>query len=363
MELVRIPSPSGNELNVMKYIQQYLASLGVDSHMDAAGKIVGSNSGNLIARIGSGSPRLLFMAHVDTVENGKRAIRPVVKGSVIRSDGTTILGSDDKAGVAALLEAIKELKGRKDLPEFTCLFTVREESGRMGATCIKTNRNIDFVFDVDGSDRPGRFVNRAMGTQAFEVRIRGREAHAAMNPEKGANAVKAASMAVARASLGRDGKGRILNIGRISGGRKLNVIPGEALLEGEVRAFDRAGIDKKLSEVKGAVRRACAETGCAYRLVRSTESAEPPLSVPENSAIVRLASTAAKNAGLKFSLSTMFATIQGNVLSQKGYTVLGLCKGGSFPHSNRESVTIMELEDTKRLIIEIVKAAKPGWHR
>lgn len=362
MELVRIPSPSGRELKVMKYIEGYLSRLGIASRMDGAGRMVGSDAGNLIARLGSGSPRLLFMAHVDTVEDGKRAVRPSLNGGVVRSDGTTILGSDDKAGVAALLEAIKELNGLDDLPEVTCVFTVREEGGRMGATCIRKNNGTDFAFDVDGSDKPGRFVNRALGNMSFEVRVHGRESHAAVAPEKGANAIRAASLLVSRLRLGRDASGRTINIGRISGGRKLNVVPGYALLEGEVRAFDPSGIGRKLAEVKDAARRACTETSCTFELAVTKENNEPPLLIPPGSRITALARAACERAGMSFSLITLYGTMQGNVLAQKGYQVLGLCKGGSLQHSNRESVTVKELNDTRKLIVEIVKTASRLAH-
>ncbi|MCK5633334.1 M20/M25/M40 family metallo-hydrolase, partial [bacterium] len=211
-DLVKIPSPSGNEKNVMKYIKSYLKKINVKYELDNAGKYVKSNSGNLIAKIGNGKPTLMFVAHVDTVEDGKKQIKPVIKSGIIKSDGTTILGSDDKAGVAALLEAVKEVKDRKNLPITFAVFAVNEEKAPMGVKYLKIREKIDFVFDIDGSNKPGTFANKALGYISFKIHIYGKEAHAAMNPEKGANAIKTAGIIISKLKLQADSKGT-LNIG------------------------------------------------------------------------------------------------------------------------------------------------------
>jgi tripeptide aminopeptidase len=325
--------------------------------MDDAGRHVDSNAGNLIAKVGSGRLAVMFVAHVDTVEDGNRAIRPVIRNGVIRSDGNTILGSDDKAGVAALLEAIREVSKEKGLPTILCVFSIREEKGVMGVKYLNVERNIPFVFDVDGSETVGRFINKTLGNFDFELNVYGREAHAARNPEKGLNAIKTAGIIVSSLNLGKDSNGGTLNIGTIFGGTSPNVIPAYSKLIGEVRGFDLSEINKRFELIKKVAEKACKATGCRYELIK--KGGVPPLNAREGqSEIMDLAKRACAAAGLRFRPTTLSATIQGNALAEMGYNVLGLCKGGKFPHSKSERIRVTELEQTKRLIMEIIKEAR-----
>ncbi|MCW6159575.1 MAG: M20/M25/M40 family metallo-hydrolase [Candidatus Micrarchaeales archaeon] len=355
LNLVKIPSPSGNELAVARYIQNHLKKLGIKSYTDNAGRSVLSNVGNVIAKIGNGNPKLMFVAHMDTVEDGKRIINPIVRNGVIKSDGTTILGSDDKAAVAALLEAMKVLKN-KEIPTTYCVFSLREEKGVMGVNYLDLDKNIDFVFDVDGSNPPGQFIHTALGNQSFEVQIYGKDAHAAKDPERGRNAIKTAGLIISKLKFGRDKDWNVLNIGTIAGGTRNNVIPGYCVLAGEARATTLKGIDKILLSVEKAATEACRVTKCKYKLIR--RELDVPLNTPKSAKIIKLAKMASKSVGIKFSLVRIPATIQGCALAAKGYQTLGLSKGGKFPHSKMESIKIKELEKTKRLIVEIVNASK-----
>lgn len=354
-KLVSIPSPSGKESNAIKFVQGYLKNIGIKSYTDSAGKRVASNSGNLIAKLGNGKSKIMFVTHIDTVEDGEKAIKPLVKNGIIKSDGTTILGSDDKGGVAALLAAIREVRFEKNLPTTLCVFTVREEDGVMGVNYLKTEKDVDFVFDVDGSNPPGQFINKALGNTRFEVQIYGRETHAAAAPAKGSNAIRAAGIALSGLKLGRDLDWHVLNIGTISGGTRDNVVPGKCIMTGEARAFTLGEMDEMLKRVEKVVSAACKSTGCKYKLIKKDR--DPPLYTRETEKIVALARKASTKAGIKFSLLKIPATLQGNHLSAKGYSVLGLSKGGKSPHSKRESLLTSDLEQTKRLIVEIIRCS------
>lgn len=353
--LVKIPSPSGSEKNVMKYIRNYLKKINVACWEDNAGKYVNGNSGNLIAKIGNGKPTVMFVAHVDTVEDGKKTIKPVMQNGIIRSDGATILGSDDKAGVTALLEALKEIRNQKNLPEVIAVFAVSEEKATMGVKHLEINpKEVDFTFDVDGSDKPGKFINKALGFANFQLHLYGKEAHAAREPEKGANAIKAAGIIVSSLRLGADKKGT-MNIGRISGGRQLNIVPDYALIEGEARAYNTKDIESRLLEVKKAAKKACRLTNCKYRFAKGIQ--EPPFQENRDPKIILLAKKASGLAGLKFSLLTLQATLQSNVLAEKGFNALGLVKGGKWAHSKKEHISVKEIEQTKKLIVKIIEQA------
>ncbi|MFA4906794.1 MAG: M20/M25/M40 family metallo-hydrolase [archaeon] len=360
-ELVRIPSPSLEERDAMDYIRNYLKKINIPFREDGAGKKLGGNSGNLIARIGKGRPAIMFVGHVDTVEDGKKKIRPLIKNGIIRSDGTTILGSDDKAGVTALLEALKEVRNKKNLPAVIAVFAVSEEKTPMGVKYLGVSpKEVDFAFDVDGSDRPGKFINKALGYLNFEVRVYGKESHAAIAPEKGRNAIKAAGLIVSSLKLGADAKDGTMNIGRISGGGAMNVVPGYALLEGEARAYDSRHLETKLGEIESAAKKARKITGCTYRFVKKRDAGEAPFQENNDKKIIGIARKASSAAGLKFELKTLRATLQSNILQEKGFNVLGLCKGGVGAHSKEESVSIIELEQAKNIIVKIIEEAATG---
>ncbi|MCL5413232.1 MAG: M20/M25/M40 family metallo-hydrolase, partial [Candidatus Marsarchaeota archaeon] len=127
--LVKIPSPSGKELEVARFISNYLRKSGIYHYTDRVGKTIGSNSGNLIAELKGEGPTIMFIAHIDTVETGNTPIKPVISDGTITSDGNTILGVDNKAAVAALMEALAEIKRKKTRPNIIAVFSVREEDG------------------------------------------------------------------------------------------------------------------------------------------------------------------------------------------------------------------------------------------
>lgn len=350
---MRIPSPSGCESAVAEYIQNYLGQSGISFYVDEVGKLNRSDTGNVIAKLGTGIPKVLFIAHMDTVETGEKQISPIIKEGTISSDGSTILGSDDKAGIAALLSAVAELGSEKDVPPVLCVFSTKEETGPLGVKYLDVERDIPFVFDVDGSEAVGSFINKTLGFSDFELTVRGREAHATINPEAGLNSIKTAGLIISNLDLSKWSDGSTLNIGTIIGGSAPNVIPGHSKLVGEVRGFGTGDIDRRLDTVRAEAEKACRATGCTYELVKINSVL--PFNVEDGNKIMELARSACLAAGLEFRLITLSATIQGNVLAEKGYSVLGLCKGGKLPHSKSESIEVSELEQTKRLIIEIVR--------
>lgn len=357
VQLVSIPSPSGQELAVAEYIKDYLAKAGIKSYFDDSGKLNDSNSGNLIAKIPGKGASIVFVAHIDTVEDGDEPIQPVVKGETILSDGKSILGVDNKAAVACLVEALKEIKKIKNHPAVTAVFSTREENGTMGVEYVSLNKEKDLIFVIDAALTSGAFVNKALGQIPFSIELYGKEAHAALAPEKGINAIMAASLIVSKTKLGKEGDGSTVNISRIRGGSVVNVIPKKAVISGEVRAYNYAEMHAKLAAIEKTVKSVCKKTGCTYKLVKKGKEGAPPLHVHPNKSIVALAKASSIAAGLKFELMSLSASGEANVLDSKGFTVLELCRGGKAPHSVGESITVGELSTLKKVIIEIVKNA------
>ena len=356
--LVSIPSPSGREADVARLIRSELSRRGVPSHEDGAARTNQSNTGNVIAELEGGRTKLIFIAHMDTVEAGDRRIKPIVGKGRIRSEGTTILGADNKAGVAPLIAALGDIAKMSGRPTVTGIFSTREEEGIMGVQHLPHGAKSDFTFVLDSEGDVGSFINKALGSTLFDIEIYGREAHAALEPEKGANAVKAAGMVINSLRLGRRPHDSILNIGVISGGRKRNVIPGSVIMKGGTRAFDNRTIEAALKEVETATRRACKATGCSYKIRKDFDEGEPPFHTKADDAIMKLAEGAARKAGVRFKVGKRMATFEANVLAGRGYSrILVMCHGGRMPHSTREEIRISDLQMTRRLIVEMARLA------
>lgn len=242
--LTAIDSESFHERAMADHLTALLAELGISAKMDGSAEKTGSSSGNLFARIpGSGDRAgeepLLFLAHMDTVApgNGKHAI--CHEDGTITSDGTTVLGADDLSAVAAILEALRELK-EENLPHrpLEILFTTAEEAYTVGASAFdfsKVHAKEAFAFDC--SDRMGSYSATEPTLLSFAITVTGRAAHAGFEPEKGVNALLAAARAIARLPLGRPDDHSTLNIGLIEAGTGTNVVPEQALCQGEIRSL------------------------------------------------------------------------------------------------------------------------------
>ncbi len=354
--LVSIPSPSGNERDIANHIYGLLKKDGFSVKIDETGKLNESNTGNVIVTIPGNNGRLVFIAHMDTVEIGGKKIKPIIKDGVIRSDGSTVLGADNKAGVAPLISALKEIRKMENRPNVMAVFSTREENGVMGAKFIRGLVRGDKIFVLDGGAQPGTFINKSLGSTLFDIEIFGREAHAAVEPEKGANAVKAAGLVISSLRLGKRKNDSILNIGIISGGRKRNVVPGYALLSCGTRAFDQKTVAYTLKEVEGAVKSACKATGCTYKISLNKEF-YPPFSTGKDTDIAKIAKKACDSIGLNFEIGSRMATYEANVLSGKKSEILVMGQGCNDMHSPSESIEVANLENTRNLIIELVKAS------
>ena len=234
-ELVSIDSPSNEEEDVSKHLEERLGRLGFQVERDAHGNVIASEPGD---------DPLLLSAHMDTVEPG-RGIKPQVRGDRIESDGTTILGADCKAGVAAIMEglesAAQESRARRPVQ---VVFTRGEEIGLVGASnldysMIRAKESV--VFDGNGP------VNRITGSSptyvAFDVTVQGRAAHAGVEPEKGLSAIRIATDIISQLPQGRLDEESTFNVGLISGGSVRNAVPAEVTFSGEFRSRNTETVD------------------------------------------------------------------------------------------------------------------------
>lgn len=249
LEFVQIDSETRDEFNFMKHLVAYLESLGLSCYTDNAGSKCDSNGSNIYVTIpGNDKDPILLSAHLDTVKPGLGII-PEVKGDIVVSKSDTILGADDKAGIAIILEAVETILEQKlNHKPIELLFTIFEEGGLHGAKNaeydrIKSDKAI--IFDVGG--KTNKIVNQAPAQYNLEVKIIGKPSHAGGAPEKGINALTVASRAIQNMKLGRIDFETTSNIGVIHGGLATNIVMPDVTLNCEARSLNN---DKLQAQVK-----------------------------------------------------------------------------------------------------------------
>jgi tripeptide aminopeptidase len=385
LELVAVPSPSRRERVVGELIREWLAGHGVHSAYDEAGEVNGSDCGNLIATVAGapGAPTYLFVSHIDTVESGTAPVTPHIDDDgVIRTNGETILGADNKAAVAAVMRvcaaAARHPEARR--PTVHAAFTCCEESGKMGAGLLEPDllQRIDCAFSVDGAKPVGTVITRALGQTSFVFVIHGRAAHAAANPEAGVNAIAVASEIVSALPLGRRPGGGSVNVAAIIGGSVIdrltpevlgdasveaalrsaltNSIPDLALVRGEVRGYTVDEIETTIDAITQTVARVCQARGARPDWIRDRERMVPPFPPAEDSRARALVHAAAAQVpGLELVLEERQATLEANYLAAST-DVVALASGGRDPHQVSESIPVSELERLEGLLTAILTA-------
>lgn len=350
-ELVRIPSPSGHEESMAEYVQKKMAGLGWEVWNDDQGAKNDSDTGVVYAYLEKDKslPTIVFSAHMDTVQKVGDVVNPVEKDGVIYSDGSTILGADNKAGVACLLDVAGEIKKEELKNNLLFFFPTREEAGVMGSSRFEFDKSkIKYSFNLDSSDTPGIFVYRSLGYINFKITVKGKSAHAAKAYESGVDAIGIACELRNKLKVGRNlEEGWTMNIGKMVGGSGTNVVCDEVIMYGEVRAFEKKVMDKVLDEI----RKTCREA----RMEVEDESFIPPFEGDENGDLVKLCKEASNKCGLDFKVVSSFSTSDANFYSGKGYKTISVSRGGKNAHSTEENISIIDLLNARKLIVELIR--------
>jgi len=368
MELVRIDSPSMSEGKVAEWLKDWFGKVpGAEIAEDGSPGETGSDTGNLVIRLpGTRQCKpVFFNAHMDTVEPG-RGIKPRLVKGVFRSDGTTVLGGDDKAAIAILVEAVRCMD-EHGLPhgpvEF--LFTTCEEIGLLGAKALDRSllrSRAGYALDSTDIDM---VINEAPAAIRFHVDIRGVAAHAGINPEDGINAIRLAADAITRIPQGRIDDETTCNTGIIRGGTATNIIPDLVEVEGEVRSHNAARLRKVQDEIIGAFHRAVedyrAGSGISpmqgVPLVASTVQDDYPLmNVPEGHPVVRAVMEAGRETGRKLVLTKTGGGSDANILNQKGLATVILGVGMQKVHTTEEFIRLADMVESCRLVIATIDA-------
>ncbi len=365
LDLVQIGSHSRNEKGVAEYLRKACEALGAQVETDDAGEKVGGNTGNLIARFPGtikGAEPILFSSHMDTVVPGE-GVRPVVEGDIVRSDGTTILGSDDKSGVAVILETIRAAKDANVAhTDIEVVFSICEEVGLLGAKHVDESRLRSRVGVVFDSDEPDVLFTRGPSSDAVEFKIYGLEAHAGVAPEEGISAIKIAAEAIAAMRLGRIDEETTANIGIIEGGKAVNVIPNLVTLKGEARSLDEAKLDAQTAHMIECVQAACARYEVTVDGKRTKARFEHALNrnysamnVSDDSRAVRIVVEAGKRLGREIKTMASGGGCDANVYNNKGIQCANIGTGMRAIHTVKEWIDVRDMVASAELGLEILK--------
>jgi tripeptide aminopeptidase len=357
LKYIQIDSLTREEGEFAKFITEELKSIGAEVYIDNAARKVGADTGNVIAKVKGTLEKqpIMFSCHMDTVTPGK-GIKPIIKDDVIYSDGTTILGGDNKAGIAAVIEAIRCLKENNiDHGPIEIVFSIAEEGGLYGAKNLeysKIESKLGFVLDSGGD--PGQIVVKGPAQDKIDVKIIGKPAHAGVCPEEGISAIQVAASAINRMKLLRIDEETTANIGSINGGAATNIVCPEIIVKAEARSLNSAKLDAQTAHMVDCFKQAAEEFGAQVEI--ETSRAYGPFVIDENDEIVNIVKKACGNIGLNAFTSSTGGGSDTNILNGNGVKAVNLGIGERKPHTLEEHLRIVDLVDTARLVMEIIKS-------
>jgi tripeptide aminopeptidase len=345
MEMVQIDSESGNEARFIDYLLKEFKKLGAVARKDAYG--------NLVAKLPALNSRskepVLLSCHADTVQPGKGIQPKLVKG-VIRSAGDTILGADDKAGIAEMLEALRVAKVR---PPVEVAISRQEEVGLFGV------KNMDFrlitakrgfLLDNDTLDT---IVIGGPSYFAIDVEVQGRSAHAGMEPEKGINAIAAAARAIAALKLGRLDHETTANVGVISGGIIRNGVPATACFLAECRSLKHRKARALADRMEKTIRREVAKLGAKATV--KVDNLCQAVEIAPDAWTVTTAQKALKTVGIKARTTFITGFTDASIYNNRGIEMAVVGIGARDEHSTTEHILVADMEKALLMLVEILR--------
>lgn len=357
LELVQIDSESKYEGQIAKTLKEKFSALGVEVFEDDSAANTGHEAGNLICTLKGnkeGVDPIYFTCHMDTVTPGK-GVKPSIKDGIIFTDGTTILGADDKTGIAALLEAVRAIKENNiEHGDIQFVITIGEEIGLIGAQEIDPSLlNAKFGFALDSDGEVGNIVVAAPTQAIISAVIHGKTAHAGVAPEKGVSAIAIAAKAIASMPLGRLNEDTTANIGSIHGGTATNIVCDHVEVKAETRSLLAEEMQKQAQIMKDAFINAAEEMG---------GKADVDVNVPfagfklgHGDEVVEVAKRAAAKIGRTSELRHSGGGSDANIFSGFGIPTVNLCVGYEEIHTTNERMPIGELVKTAEMVVAIVE--------
>lgn len=359
-ELVAIPCRSTKERQIFEVVKAKLEALGFNVEEDDAASKLDSECGNMWAFLPgnkAGATKVLLSGHLDGVEpcGGTTVVR---KDGILYSDGTTILGSDDKSGVVAILEGVRMiLEENAEHGDIQVLLTIAEEGGVNGSRCMdKSKLNADVGYALDSEGAPGEIIVGAPGQYKYSIKVIGKTAHGGMEPEKGINSVMVAAKALAEVKrYGRIDEETTANIGIINGGIATNIVPALVEIQGDARSRNSEKLIAIRDEIVNTICTAVEKQGAKAEadVVLKYNS----FLVDENSKVVELAKDACAQFGFEPNVGLTGGGSDANFINAYGVPCVILGTGMSNVHTVDEYIKEEDLYNSALMVYGILKAA------
>ena len=360
IELVGVPCPSCDEKREADLLVKKLQELGMEPKVDRAGEQCGGTTGNVWGFLKGNVPgalRLFFEAHMDSVAptTGTNVIE---KDGVLYSDGTTTLGGDDKSGVAAVLEAMQCII-ENDLPhgDIQVCFTIGEETGSYGVRYMdKTMIQADAGYCMDCGGHPGAIFNASPKAINLKLKVKGKSAHAGLEPEKGINAIMLAADALhALPAYGRIDEETTLSVDMIDGGLASNIVPEACEIVIDMRCPNQTKLERLKKETVEIFRNVVEAKGGAVEV--AVKEVAPGVNLNTDHATVKLAATAAEKLGFPVSTGFTGGCSDANFLCGMGLPTVLLATGMDKIHTTEERLALEDLYNAASWVLGIVEEA------
>ncbi|HFG9141533.1 TPA: tripeptidase T [Staphylococcus argenteus] len=359
LELVQIDSETGHEETIQPILKEKFKSLGLDVKEDNASNHPKLGANNLVCTLESTieegvAPKLYFTSHMDTVVPAIN-VKPLVKeDGYIYSDGTTILGADDKAGLAAIFEVLQVIQ-EHNIPhgQIQFVITVGEESGLLGAKELNPQLlDADFGYAIDASAGVCTTVVGAPTQMLISAKIVGKTAHAS-TPKEGISAINIAAKAISRMKLGQVDELTTANIGKFHGGSATNIVADEVILEAEARSHDPERIKDQVKHMTEVFENTATELG--GKAIVSVEQSYPGFKINDDEAVVKIAQESARNLGLEANTVISGGGSDGSIINTFGIPSVILGVGYEKIHTKNERMPIRALNLLTSQVLEIIK--------
>ena len=356
-ELVQVDSETKNEAEIAKVLKEKFTALGLDVLEDDTTAVTGHGAGNLICTLEAtkeGVDTIYFTSHMDTVVPGN-GIKPSIKDGYIVSDGTTILGADDKAGLAVMLEVLKVIQEQK-LPhgKIEFIITVGEESGLVGAKALDRSLvTAKYGYALDSDGRVGNIVVAAPTQARVEAKIFGKTAHAGVAPEKGVSAITIAAKAISRMPLGRIDSETTANIGRFQGGQQTNIVCDFVEILAEARSLIPEKMEAQVQKMQEAFATAAGEMG--GRAEVDVTVMYPGFKYGDGDHVVEVAKQAAAKINRSCELQQSGGGSDANVIAGFGIPTVNLAVGYEDIHTTNERIPVEELTKLAEMVVAIIE--------
>jgi tripeptide aminopeptidase len=345
LEMVKIDSESGNEAKMMEYLLAEIPKIGGQAGLD--------DYGNLLAKFPAkgcqGKEPVLLSCHADTVKPGV-GIEPVIEDGVIRSKGETILGADDKAGIAEVLEAMRVAEV---YPPVEFAVSRQEEVGLLGVKNMdftQITAKLGFLMDNDTLDT---IVVGGPSYFAIDVDITGKAAHAGMEPEKGINAILAAAKAIGALKLGRLDHETTANVGVIEGGLIRNGVPDQVKFMAECRSADHEKGVKLAAEMERIIHEQVESIGAKAEI--SVDNLCRAVSIPDDAKPVKIAQQALSKIGIAAKPIFITGFTDASIYNNQGIQMAVVGIGAKDEHSKDESIAIQDMQNALTALIEMLR--------